>query len=436
VPARILAVVLAFGMLPGSVAGRSAPGQERAPSRLWVLQPPDTIVEYDVAAFGAKRTIKVPRRLLDHPEYLSISANGQMAFVPPAGTEWAEADPALPGNRAWIWDGQQAHAWPVEVSESGPQAAEAIPRTRTVRHWFLSTNGDSLFWFETTLEYRPEKAVADSGPQFSVRASARVWRTDLAGGRRRQVAAFPVGGWCRCGTGACEETCPEWELWAPDGTVGDFFLATRVTPGQLQTTWHESVRYLRSGSTWRSSPLPRAVEKLLGASARGDALIAAVLDGACCGWDNESSDQLLLLRDGKVIVLYDEFARYSNQNYDVSIFPSGARLAPGESLVAYTLVSTAPAGGEIRLASSGTPDSAALTRLRAALPGLPAVEILEPGSPSSPPAVIPRAGLVGWLTDRELLVAREGVLTVCDRVGNTGRATSIRVRSASDAFLR
>jgi hypothetical protein len=262
-----------------------------------------------------------------------------------------------------------------------------------------------------------------------------VWRTDLAGGRRHQVAAFPVGGWCRVETGAREETCPEWELWAPDGTVGDFFLATHVTPGQLETTWHESVRYLRSGSTWRRSPLPRAVERFLCASARGDVLIAAVLDGACCEWDNESSDQLLL-RGHRTSVLYDEFARYSNQNYDVSIFPSAARMAPGESRVAYTLVSTAPAGGEIRLSSSGTLDSAALTRLRAELPRLPAVEILELGSPSQPPAVIPGAGLVGWLSDRELLVAREGVLTVCDRGGNTGRTTSIRVRSAADAFLR
>jgi hypothetical protein len=432
----MLALMLALGMLPGSVTGHSTPRQGRAPLRLWVLQPPDTIVEYDVAAFAAKRTIKVPRRLLEHPEYLSINANGQVAFVPPAGTQWAEADPALPGNWAWTWDGQQAHAWPVEVSESGGQAAEAMPRTQTARQWFLSAGGDSLFWFENTFEYRPEKAAAELGPQYSVRESARVWRTDLAGGRRHQVAAFPVGGWCRCETGACEETCPEWELWAPDGTVGDFFLATRVTPGQLETTWHESVRYLRSGSTWRSAPLPRAVERFLCASARGDVLITAVLDGACCGWDNESSDQLLLLRGDKTSVLYDEFARYSNQNYDVSIFPSAARLAPGESLVAYTLASTAPAGGEVRLSSSGTLDSAALTRLRAALPGLPAVEILELGSPSRSPAVIPRAGLVGWLSDRELLVAREGVLTVCDRGGNTGKTVSIRVRSAADAFLR
>lgn len=435
-PAWILALVLAPGMLPGPVAGRSTPGQERAPSRLWVLHPPDTIVEYDVPAFAAKRTLKVPRRLLAHPEYLSISPNGQMAFVPPAGTQWAEADPALPGNRVWIWDGQQAHAWPVEVSESGGQAAEAIPRTQTVQQWFLSAGGASLFCFENTFEYRPEKATADLGPQYSVRESARMWRTDLAGGRRHQVAAFPVGGWCRCETGACEETCPEWELWAPDGTVGDFFLATRVTPGQLETTWHESVRYLRSGSTWRRSPLPRAVERVLCASARADVLIAAVLDGACCGWDNESSDQLLLLTGDRTSVLYDEFARYGNQNYDVSIFPSAARMAPGESLVAYTLVSSAPAGGEIRLSSSGTLDGAALTRLRAALPGLPAVEILEIGSPSRSPAVIPRAGLVGWLSDRGLLVAREGVLTVCDRGGNTARTTSIRVRSAADAFLR
>jgi hypothetical protein len=359
-----------------------------------------------------------------------------MVFVPPAGTQWAEADPALSGNSAWAWDGQRAHAWPVEVSESGGRPAEAMPLRQTVRQWFLSAGGDSLFRFENTFEYRPVKAAADSGPQHSVRASARVWRTDLAGGQRHEVAAFPVAGWCRCETGACEETCPEWEFWAPDGTVADVFLATRVTPGQLETTYHESVRYLRSGNTWRRAPLPRAVERFLCASARGDALIAAVLDGGCCGWDNEGSDQLLLLRNGKVTILYDEFTRYNNRNYDVSIFPSDARVAPGESTVAYTLASTAPAGGEIRLSSSGTHDSAGLARLRTALPGLPAVEILELGSPSRPPAVIPRAGLVGWLTDRELLVAREGVLTVCDRGGNIGRTASIRVRSAADAFLR
>ena len=435
-PAWILTLVLASGMLPGSIAGRGTPVQERAPLRLWVLQPPDMIVEYDVAAFAPKRTIKVPRRLLQHPEYLRISANGQMVFVPPTGTQWAETDPASPGNLAWAWDGQRAHAWPVEVAESGGHTAEAMPLTRTVRQWFLSAGGESLFWFENTFEYRPGKANPDSGLQHSVRASARVWRTDLAGGQRREVAAFPVGGWCRCETGACEETCPEWELWAPDGTVGDFFLATRVTPGQIGTTYHETVRYLRSGNTWRRSPLPRAVERFLCASARGDALIAAVPDGGCCGWDNEGSDQLLLLRDGKVIVLYDEFTRYNSHDYDVSIFPRDARVAPGESMVAYTLASTAPAGGEIRLSSSGTRDSAQLARLQTALPGLPAVEILELGSPYPPPAVIPRAGLVGWLTDRGLLVAREGVLTVCDRSGNTGRTTSIHVRSAADAFLR
>ena len=118
-----------------------------------------------------------------------------------------------------------------------------------------------------------------------------MWRTDHAGGRPEEVAAVSSSAWCRCETGACSETCPEWEFWAPDGVVGDFFLLTRVTPGQLQTTYHESLLYRRSGNRWSARPLPQPVERFLAASAQGDALVVAVLDGGCCGWDNEGSDR-------------------------------------------------------------------------------------------------------------------------------------------------
>ena len=61
----------------------------QSPKQLWVLQEPDEIVEYNVTTFTARRTLKVPRRLIEHPEYLSVNANGQMVFLPPNGAQWA-----------------------------------------------------------------------------------------------------------------------------------------------------------------------------------------------------------------------------------------------------------------------------------------------------------------------------------------------------------
>src|SRR5204863_8679503 len=142
-------------------------------------------------------------------------------------------------------------------------------------------------------------------------------------------------------------SCPDWSFWAPDAVVKDFFIITRFTPGQLGVTYRESLLYQRTGRTWPRQPLPQPIEKPLTASEKGEILVAAVLDGGCCGWENESSDQLLLLRNGTVAVLYDEFGRYANRNYDVSFSIAAARLAAGNARLAYTVVSTAQTGSEI-----------------------------------------------------------------------------------------
>ena len=433
--AACILVFVPESLIPAAVP-RSPAGQDQAPSRLWVLAEPDAIVEYDVATFAAARALKIPRRLFEHPEYLSVSARGQMLYVPAPGTHGDGGHGSAADDRVWFWDGQRAREWtPAEPGSRGLRPQDP-PTTEAVRQWFLSATGDSLFLFENRFEYRAEGATAGSEPQRSVRASARVWRTDLAGGQREEAVSVSSSGWCRCETGACPETCPEWEFWAPDGVVGDFFLSTRITPGQLQTTYHESLVWRRSGSAWSATPLSEPVERFLAASRQGDALIVAVPDGGCCGWDNEGSDQLRLLQHGKVLTLYDEFARYHNRNYDVSIYPADARLAPGGSMVAYTLVSTSPVGGRIRLSSEGKDDPDALERVRTARAALPAVEVVDLGSVPPPATIVARARLVGWLTERELLVVRDGLLTACDRRGRATAVTPIRVRSAADAFLR
>lgn len=409
-----------------------SPAHAQSPKQLWVLQEPDEIVEYDVATFVARRTLKVPRRLLEQPQYLSINAKGQMVFLPPTGMMWLTGEMASAGDRIWFWDGQRATESKREATKTQGGGAAKPTVTETVRQRFLSAGGDSLFWFEN----RFEKVMDESGPERSVRFASRVWRTDLAGDSPETITSLSSPEWCRCETGACSETCPEWDFWAPERVVGDFFLVTRFTPGQLQSTYHESLLYQRAGQAWRVTKLPQPIEVPLTASEGGEVLVAAVPDAGCCGWVNDGSDQVLLLRDGKVSVLYDEFGRYNNRNYDVSFSVGNARLAPGHAMLAYTIVSTAGTGSEIRLASEGKENAEELARVRKEIADLPAVEVVQLGIQPQSVTMIRHAALVGWMSDHEILVAQDGRLAVVDIRGGTRKDTTIRVRSSEDAFLR
>jgi hypothetical protein len=406
--------------------------QAQSPKQLWVLRAPDEIVEYDVATFAARRTLKVPRRLLEHPEYLSINGKGQMLFLPPKDTYWTGGEMASAGDRVWFWDGHQAKEWKLAGPKTASGAAGKPTVTETALQWFLSAGGESLF----RLENKFEKVMEESGLERAVRDTARVQRTDLAGGRAETIVSLSSSGWCQCATGTCSESCPEWFAWAPDGVVGEFFLMTRITPGQLGSTFHESRLYQRSGRRWQVGKLPQPVERPLTASAKGEVLVAAVPDGGCCGWENESSDRALLLQNGKVSVLYDEYDRYNNRNYDVSFYIRDARLADDDALLAYTLVSSAPAASEILLSSEGKANAEELARVRKAIAELPAVEVIQPGNRSGPATMIRHAELVGWLSEREILLAQDGRLAAYDSREGKRKETPIRVRSAADAFLR
>jgi len=404
----------------------------QTPKQLWVLQGPDQIVEYDAVTFAARRTLAVPRRLIEHPEYLSLNTRSQMLFLPPEGAQWGGGEMAAAADRVWFWNGQQAREWKLEGPKTSGVSAGTPTVTESARQWYISAGEEWLFWFENTFE----KIIDGPGHERSVRATARVWRTNIAGDGPETIASVSSAGWCPCTTGTCSESCPEWSFWAPDGVVDDFFLLTRVTPGQIGSTYHESLLYQRSGKRWPVKKLPEPIERPLTGSEKGEVLIAAVPDGGCCGWENEGNDQTLLLRTGKSSMLYDETRRYGNRNYDVSFFTAGARLTASNEMLAHTIVSTARSGSDIRLSLDGEENADDLARVRRAIADLPGVEIVKVGLTPRSVAIIRHAELVGWLSDRELLVAQDGRLVVYDTRGNRLKETPIRLRSAADAFLR
>ena len=218
--------------------------------------------------------------------------------------------------------------------------------------------------------------------------------------------------------------------------MSDFFLLTRFTPGQIGSTFHETLLYQLAGEKWVAKRLARPVESPLDGSDMGEILVYAVPDGGCCGWENDSNDQTFLLRKGKGSQLYDEFERYKNSDYDVSFYTVDARLSPGKEMLAYTIVSTARAGSEIRLSSSGKENREGLARVRTGIGEAPTLEVVRLEGKPQPEIIIHRASLAGWLSGREILIVRDERLVVYDIRGKKETATKIRVRSAADVFLR
>jgi hypothetical protein len=212
----------------------SAPAQSSR--RLWVLQEPDQVIEYDLATSRVMQSQTVPRRLVEHPEYLSINAAGQMLFLPPQGAQWAAGEMATAADRAWFWNGQQATEWPLAAPPTTGVSAGTPTVIESSRRWLLSAGGDSLFRIENSFE----KILNSAGGERSVRSTARVWRTSLSGDQPERIATLGPSGWCECTTGVCSESCPEWSFWAPNGGVGRFFLLTRMTPGQIESTYQET----------------------------------------------------------------------------------------------------------------------------------------------------------------------------------------------------
>lgn len=398
-----------------SLAGQPAPGRS-----VWVILP-DRIVEYDAATFAARRSVAIPPRILEHPEYLAINTRGQLLFAAPSGVSFGGGELERTADRVWFWDSRAAREW---TRDAGPDAP---------RQWFLSATGDVLYTLEQQLSIGRDR----DGVERSRRIATRLRQTNLSGDVTREVLTLPDLPSCACTTGACSESCPVWMGWAPDQILGDFLLATRYVEGQLQPRYEETVIYRRRGATWIRAVLPEPIEVPLASTGDAAVLAAGVPDAACCGWINDSSDQLLVMRQGKRAVVYDEWQRFDNRNYDAGFAVSTARLAPSGTYLAYTVVADAPAADEEwRLSSVGKANPAELARIRAAAAEHPVVEIVDLDNAARPRPRISGAEAVGWLDAEQLLVAQNGRLAIYDRRGAKRRETAVAVRNAADAFIR
>ena len=297
--------------------------------RLWVLQEPNGIVEYDPSTFVLRSSHQVPTEIFQSPQDLQINGKGQMLFLPanvrePDGLVHESSNP-----RVWFWDGSSARFLSRTITNTHVSNGENVLVSSAKPRCFLSANGAHLFWFENRLK---TLQTSDMGQDISITTIFHAWQTDLSGEHPEDIATynFPP---CKCETAVCSETCPEASYWLPDNGIDDHFITTNWIPGQIGSTYEASFLYRKSAGRWSEAKLPDPMERVLDSSSDGSGLvlIEAIPDGGCCGWVNGSNDQTLLTRNGRTVVVFDEFQQYQNRDYDVSFFTANAKLSPHSS---------------------------------------------------------------------------------------------------------
>jgi len=134
--------------------------------------------------------------------------------------------------------------------------------------------------------------------------------------------------------------------------------------------------------------------------------------------------------------VFDEQAAFKNPDYDVSFFTSNAKLSPGSDSVAMTITATATANQTIQIAESGQANPEESKAIRKSLADLPAVEVKSLEDAPKRVAFVPHASLVGWISEKELLLVEDHLLVVYDVKTGARKKGSVRVEDVGRVWVR
>lgn len=416
-----------------SLAALSVAAGQGQSKRLWVLRSPGEITEYDPDTFVIRETVKVPPEVMTAPQNLSINHAGQMLFASSISLPLDESD--VEGKQKfWLWNGHAGSTLSREVTRSSGATGSNLAIAESAPVPYLSADGLRLYWFSNQAH-----RLQRDGVDLSTKTTWLAWQTDLTANQRHDLAALALPD-CSCPTGSCEESCAYGSVWVPNEGVGNFFLLTQFVAGKDQPAYKASSVYEETNKDkWKAAAIDPALRRVLDAP-NADTILEAVPDTGCCGWSNQSDDQALLRLGGKMLTVFDERSEYKNPDYDVSFYAENGRVSPDLSAVAMTIVASTEANKAIQLAAEGQADPDESQRIRKALLDIPAVEItgIDRKGLSEPRriAFLPRASLVGWLSENEILIVEDGVLVIYNVASKARRKSNVHAESAQSVFLR
>jgi hypothetical protein len=397
--------------------------------RVWVLRASGEMVEYDPATFAVKGTVRLPADAAASPQNIALNRVGQILVAAAASLPVAEEDVAA-AHKVWVWNGKTSTAIDLGVKREVGTAGSNQAVTETAPAVFLAADGEHLFWFANEAR-RLQREDFD----LSITTTWQAWRTDLSGGAREELASVKLPD-CRCPTGACEESCPVGTVWVQDDGVGSFFLMTQFVAGKTGGVYKASALYHEDAGKWTGTALADPVRRLLDAASGGDVIVEAIPDTGCCGWVNESDDQTVVRKSGKKLTVFDELTAYKNPDYDVSFFTSNAKLSPELDSVAMTITATATVNQTIQIAEQGQANPEESKAIRKALAELPAVDVKSLEDVPKRVAFLPHATLVGWISEKELLIVEDHLLVVYNVGTGARRRSGVRVEDVGRVWVR
>ncbi len=396
--------------------------------RLWVLRAPGEMVEYDPSTFAAKQTIKVPAEALKSPANLSVNRSGQVLFFTPVSLPLSEEE-ATP-HKVWLWNGRGSSTIDLGVNRKVEETGSNQAVTELAPAVFLSADGKHLYWFANEARRLQREEV-----DLSTAVTWEGWQTDLSGAGREELVSTKLPE-CRCTTGSCEDSCPVGAAWVPDTGVEGSFLMTQYIAGQTSPSYKNTSLYQEQSGKWSATALPEPLQRVLDATSDGSMIVEAIPDTGCCGWSNQSNDQTLVIAGGKSRPFFDEQASYKNADYDVSFYTPNAQVSPELKSVAMTIVATSGMNKPIQLSEQGQASPEESARIRKALADMPVVAVKSMEDPPRQIASVPHATLIGWISEKELLIVEDHTLAAYNVVTGARRRSRLRVEDAARVFLR
>jgi hypothetical protein len=419
-------VLLSTVLLTTVMLTASGLAQEK---RVWVLKANGEMIEYNPTTFAVTQTVKLSADAAAAPQNVAVNHLGQILFTPSASLPVAEED-VKAAYKVWVWNGKTSTTTDLGVKREVAETGSNQAITETAPSVFLSADGTHLYWFANQAR-RLEREDFD----LSISTTWQAWRTDLNMGALEDLATVKLPD-CRCPTGACEESCPVGVVWVPEEGISKFFVMTQFVSSKTGPVYKASTLYRQDGGKWVGTALAEPLRRVLDSSPDGSVIVEAIPDTGCCGWANESNDQTVIRKDGKKLIVFDEQATYKNPDYDVSFFTSNARLSPELDDIAMTITATATANQTIQLSEQGQANPEESKAIRKALAELPAVEVKSVEDSPKRIAFVPHATLVGWISEKELVILEDQALVVYNVGTGARHKSSIRVEDAGRVWVR
>jgi hypothetical protein len=299
---------------------------------------------------------------------------------------------------------------------------------------FLDEKQDVFYWYVNS---GIENSISSNSthPSFYINNNFELYRFYFRDTLIQERIIKLVFNECLCSTGVCEETCPIGRMTVFNNIIQQIISVEHFIPGQLGSEIVGTTYYERYDTNWIEKNKVDILNHLF---------VDIIEDGGCCGWKNESNDQLLVHNGKQNFIIYDEFSRFKNRNYDISFYVSNAELSLDKKRVAYTIKPCCKPFQRIRFSShifdiSRGKEYVNLEdqqKIRSILDTLPLVEVSTIHESPRIVATVKNAVLSGWMDNDRLLLIKDNKLAIFRLSTGDIQTFSIPVESPHQVFLR